>query len=233
MNAVFEALAKALGQLSDSKVLGVLVKSVLVTFVIFALFGAALFFGLTALFAWLGWVDGGIAGAAAVVLALLASWLLFRVVAVAVLQFFADEVVIAVEQKHYPTAAAQARKLPITEDLSNSLRGILRTLGVNLIALPFALVLLFTAIGPAILFLVVNAWLLGRELTDMAFLRHRGSRQEVNPVPRSQRVLLGLVIAALMLVPFANFIAPVLGAAAGTHLTHRRLNEGDARKSDA
>ncbi|MHA7820680.1 MAG: EI24 domain-containing protein [Erythrobacter sp.] len=234
MSAVFDALAKALGQLSDPAVLRVLAKSMLVTLAIFAVFGVGLFFGLTAFFDWMGWADGGIASAAAAVLiAGIAGWLLFRVVAVAVLQFFADEIVIAVEEKHYPQAARSARKLPFTEDLANSLRGIGRTLGVNLLALPAALVLLVTGIGPAVVFLGVNSWLLGRELTDMAWLRHRGAPREPSPVPGGQRVLLGLVVAAIMLVPFANFIAPVLGAAAGTHLTHRRLSADHARLPDA
>lgn len=239
MSAVFDALAKALGQLTDPRVLGVLVKSVVLTLAIFAGLGVALFFGLTGLFAWFGWADdGGFArAAAATLIAAISAWLLFRVVALAVLQFFADEIVIAVEQKHYPAAELTARKLPFAEDLSNSLRGIARTLLVNLAALPFAAVLLFTAIGPAILFLAINAWLLGRELTDMAWLRHRpagpaGTRAG-NPVPRGQRIMLGLVIAGLMLVPFANFLAPVLGAAAGTHLTHRRLTPDDASTPDA
>lgn len=234
MSAVFEALAKALGQLADPAVMRVLAKSVLVTLAIFAVFGVALFFGLTTFFAWMGWADGGFASAAAaVVIAVVAGWLLFRVVAVAVLQFFADEIVIAVEEKHYPQAAQSARKLPFAEDLGNSLRGIGRTLGVNFLALPVALVLLVTGIGPAVVFLGVNAWLLGRELTDMAWLRHRGGSAQANPVPGGQRALLGLVVAAIMLVPFANFVAPVLGAAAGTHLTHRKLSQNHARISDA
>ena len=33
---------------------------------------------------------------------------------------------------------------------------------------------------------------------------------------------LGGVVAALLMVPFANFLAPVLGAAAAAHLVHRK-----------
>lgn len=228
MTAVFEALAKAFAQLSDRAVLVVLVKSVLVTVLIFAVLGVILFAGLVTAIAWTGWTEGttygGWASAAfAIALVGLAGWLLFRVVAVAVLQFFADEVVIAVETRHYPEAAKRARALPFREDFANSLRGIARTLALNLLALPVAAVLLVTGIGPAVVFLAVNAWLLGRELTDMAWLRHREAAPEVNPVPKPQRVLLGLMIAGIMLVPFANFVAPVIGAAAATHLAQRAL----------
>ena len=58
-------------------------------------------------------VEQGWAGLAAVLLVPIAMWLLFRVVALAVLQFFADEVVAAVEARHYPARAAQARPLPL------------------------------------------------------------------------------------------------------------------------
>jgi len=79
------------------------------------------------------------------------------------------------------------------------------------------------AAAAVLVFLAVNAWLLGRELTDMAWLRHCGARDAQNPVSRSERLLLGGAITGIMLVPGLNLIAPVLGAAAGTHLTMRSL----------
>jgi uncharacterized protein involved in cysteine biosynthesis len=42
------------------------------------------------------------------------------------------------------------------------------------------------------------------------------------------RFLLGGAIAALLAVPFANLLAPVLGAAAATHLVHLGLRARDA-----
>lgn len=231
MNAVISALAKSFGQLSDRVVVMLLVKTAALTLLVFALFGTALYLGLTAGFEAGGIEQAGWAGAAAaVILGGLAFWFLFRVVALAVLQFFADEIVVAVEQKHYPQAATQARKLPFRRDLANSARGIGRALLFNALALPIAILLTFTAIGPAIVFLLVNAVLLGRELTDMAWFRHCGEGTAANPVPGVQRFLLGGVIAAIMLVPLVNFLAPILGAAAGTHLAHRHMggNTGDA-----
>lgn len=228
MSAVPAALATAFGQLADRRVLAVLAKSMGVTLALFALLGAGLYAVLAEAGERVG-VDAGWAGVLAVLLVPVAMWLLFRVVALAVLQFFADEVVAAVEAKHYPVLAAQARPLPFRRDLANSLRGIMRALGYNLLALPLAGVLAFTAIGPALVFLAVNAVLLGRELTDMAWLRHHtsggGAAQSANPAPRAERLLLGAAIAGLMLVPLANLLAPVVGAAAGTHLVLRRLEK--------
>jgi len=224
MNAVVSALMKGLGQLTDRAVAQVLIKTAALTLLVFALFGTALYFGLSTIFETGGPEGAGWAGAAAaMIVAALAFWFLFRVVALAVLQFFADEIVVAVEQRHYPEAAAKAHKLPFRRDLTNSVRGIGRALLFNALALPVAIVLLFTAIGPAVVFLLVNAVLLGRELTDMAWLRHCGEPPDANPVPPLQRLLLGGVIAAIMVVPIANFFAPILGVAAGTHLTHRAM----------
>lgn len=239
MKAVLSALAKAFGQLGDGRVFALLAKTAVLTVLVFVAFGGLLYFGLVYAFDASDIAGGGLAGAAtAVLIAGVSFWFLFRVVALAVLQFFADEVVIAVELRHYPEAARQAQKLPFRRDLANSLRGIGRTVLVNLLALPVALVFLVTGIGSALVFLAVNAWLLGRELTDMAWLRHRGDPAEQNPVPRGQRILLGAVVAGIMLIPLANFLAPIIGAAAGTHLAQqamarRAMEQGKRRTVDA
>jgi uncharacterized protein involved in cysteine biosynthesis len=230
MTSLPTSLLRAAGQLTDPPVLRVIAKSVALTLAIFAVLGIAAGFGLDAAFdaAGLG-QDYGLSGLLALVLTVLGAWLLFRIVALAVLQLFADEIVQAVECKCYPAAAATARKVPLPEELRNSLRGALRALLANLAALPFALMLLFTGIGPALLFWAVNAWLLGRELTDMVWLRHRPSASaSPAPVNSAERFLLGGVIAALLAVPFVNLLAPVLGAAAATHLVHRRLGTAHA-----
>lgn len=225
MTAVPAALVKALGQLGDRRILAVVAKSVALTLAVFALAGAGLYAGLAGLIESQGY-DGEWAGLAAVVLVPVAMWLLFRVVALAVLQLFADEVVAAVEARHYPIRAAQAQPLPFRRDLANSLRGLARALGYNLLALPVAGLVAFTGVGPALVFLAVNAVLLGRELTDMAWLRHEtGAGRGGNPAGRGERFLLGLAVAGVMLVPVAGLIGPVLGAAAGTHLVLRRLEK--------
>lgn len=230
MSAVPAALAAAAGQLADRAVVRVMGKSISITLALFAGLGAGVYFALAAVIESYGY-NGEWAGLAAVVLVPLAMWLLFRVVALAVLQFFADEIVAAVEARHYPALARTAKALPFRRDLSNSVRGLMRALGYNLLALPVAGLLVFTGIGPALVFLGVNAVLLGRELTDMAWLRHAGDEGSANPAGRGERFLLGAAIAGLMLVPFAGLVAPVLGAAAGTHLVLRRLDKREPRAS--
>ena len=227
MTELVSSLAKAVGQLADPAVLRVLAKSLLVTLVLFVISGAVL--GMAIYQALIGFgvaFSAELSGFLGIVAMLLGMWFWFRVVALAVLQFFADEIVLAVEQRHYPEACDTVRALPFREDLGNSLRGMGRAILFNLLAAPLAIILLFTGIGPAVLFVLVNAVLLGRELTDMAWLRLREPGKAGTPVGGFDRFALGGAIAALMLVPFANLLAPVIGAAAGTHVTHRAMNRG-------
>jgi uncharacterized protein involved in cysteine biosynthesis len=230
MSAVLSAIVKVFGQLGDRAVVGVAVKSIAVTLAVFAGAGAGLYVGLDRLLR-SEWVaaalpEGYAATATALLwllVSILAFWLLFRVVALAVLQLFADEVVAAVEAKHYPALATCAQPLPLHREVATATKGLMRALGYNLLALPVAAVLVFTAVGPAAVFLAVNAVLLGRELTDMAWLRHCAGEEAANPVPKAERILLGAAVAGMMAVPLVNLVAPLVGAAAGTHLVLRRI----------
>lgn len=227
MAAVFTSLVRALGQLADPAVLRVLAKSLGVTVLVFLVVATAGWFAFDWLLARAGLADSrfagaeGLRGAASLLLALAGLWLVWRVVAMAVIQFYAEDVVRAVEALHYPHAASAARDLPLGEQVRAGLGSAGRATVFNLAALPFALLLLVTGVGPALLFWAVNALLVGRDLQDMVWLRHRHLGDSLCPVSRWERLALGGVIAALLVVPFANFIAPVLGAAGAAHLVHR------------
>lgn len=227
MLLVIKALILALGQLSDPRVVRVMAKSLILTLIGFVGLGIGLYFGLSAGFAHFGLSQSGLAGAAgAALIALIAFWLLFRLVAMAALQFYADEVVIAVETRHYPAAIEKAEPPKIEARLAAALKSALFALGLNLAALPIALLLLFTAIGPALVFIAINSILLGRELTQLASERHLSNETSEEQPNRMQRVLLGGAVAAMMTVPLVNLLAPIVGAAAATHLVQRsRLAE--------
>lgn len=227
MGQFLRSFLLGMGQLFDKAVLRVLAKSLGVTLVIFALAAVLGWYALDWALAALGLGDTIFAGAeglreiAAAGLALLGLWLLWRIIAMAVIQFYADDVVRAVEARHYPQAMQTARDLPLGQQLRQAGKAAGRALVFNLLAAPLALALVFTAIGPAIVFWLVNALLLGRELQDMVWLRHRWSSNEAAPIDRGQRFILGGAVATLLAVPFAHFLAPVLGAACATHLVHR------------
>lgn len=216
------ALARAIGQLTDPAILRILAKSLVITLMVFAALGTILWFGL-----YRALIDGGVAYGAelgtviAVVGTIIGGWLLFRLVALAVVQFFADEIIQAVEARHYPAAVSAARTLSWQEELRNTIRATGRVLLANLIALPFAIALLVTGVGTAILFWAVNGWLLGRELQDMVWLRHAGEGDTAAPIKAGTRFALGGIIAILLTLPFINLLVPIIGAAAATHLVHQ------------
>lgn len=225
---MISAFVLALGQLTDRRVLRILVKSLAVTIAIFVVVGAGGWWGIDRMLQAAG-IDGtrfaaeeGLRGLAALVAVIVGGWLLWRVVALAVLQFFADDVVEAVEARHYPEALASARSLGWRTELRIGWRGAVRAIAFNLLAIPFALLLLVTGIGAAAVFWLVNAVLIGRELADMVWLRYEHLAAAPQPLGRLERLLLGGIVTALLTVPFANLLAPIMGAAMATHLVHRK-----------
>jgi CysZ protein len=223
---MIRALFLSIGQLGDPPIRRVLAKSLAVTLLVFAVLGVALWFAARATTGWLGATGGwqDLAGAAALVLAIAGAWLLFRAVAIAVIGIFADEVVEAVERRHYPPALTTARAVPFGRGLRMGAGSAARALLVNLVLMPVYVVLLVTGVGTAILFFLVNGWLLGRDLGDMVAARHvdRKAMRAWRATTGIGRYLLGLAGTALLVVPVVNLIAPVLAAAMATHWYHGR-----------
>ncbi|WP_070157696.1 EI24 domain-containing protein [Sphingobium phenoxybenzoativorans] len=216
---IVKALFRALPQIFHPATRAVLAKSLGLTLLIFVALGAAVGFGLRYFFLWMGWSEGGLAGAAAaVVIVVLTAWLLFRAVAMAVLGLFSDAIVIAVEQESYPQAAAGARTLSMAAGMRFALRSVIRTVGWNLLALPLYIALLVTGVGTLALFLALNGHLLGKDLADMVEGRH----PELPAIPHGTRWAMGIVSALLFLIPVANLLAPIWSAAMAVHVLHGR-----------
>jgi uncharacterized protein involved in cysteine biosynthesis len=222
--AMLRAFTLSLGQLHDPAILSVLAKSLALTLVIFVVAGIGLTYAAQYLALGYGWGEEGgtLAGVLAALGAIAAAWLLFRAVAVPIIGIFADEVVAAVERAHYPAAAASAQPVSLALSLRLGLMSVTRLIGLNLLMLPVYGILLLTAIGPVIAFVIVNAILLGRDLGEMVAVRHldHAACRAWLRTSRGQRSLLGLVVTGLFVVPVVNFIAPILGAAMATHLFH-------------
>lgn len=217
-------------QLGDRRIIGVFLKSLLVTLALLVGLGFGAWYGLAGLAVWSGWGAWAqnIAGVAAVILTVLATGILFRAVAVLVIGIFADDVVKAVEAKHYPGAMAEARDVPLARSLVMGLGSVGRFVGVNLLLVPVYVLLLVTGVGPAILFFVVNGWLLGRDLGDMVAARHMaaGELKRWRGSTALSRFALGLIGTGLFIVPVVNLAAPVIVAAMATHWFHRGFHRG-------
>lgn len=223
---MIRAFTLTIGQLGDRAILKVLAKSLALTLVIFILLGIALVKLAQSLTVQYGWgADGGFAAAALAALAAIAgAWLLFRAVAIPVVSIFADQIVAAVEVRHYPQAATLAKPVGAERALMIAAGSLTRLIGINLLAVPGYILLAATAVGPAILFFAVNAVLLGRDLSEMVAARHLG-RADIKPwlrATRPERAVLGVVSSVIFLIPFANLLAPIIGAGMATHLYHGR-----------
>jgi uncharacterized protein involved in cysteine biosynthesis len=219
---MIQALMLSFQSLSDRRIFAVLVKVVLLTIATLIVSGIGLWFALQGLFGWLNVNDDGFwSGLLSGAIIILSNFLLFRVVAVAMTWVFADDIIDAVEDRHYPRQAVFGKRPNLGAGVQMAIRSILRVLGYNLLALPLYLLLLFTGIGTAIAVLLINALLLGRDLEDMLIARH-GAKGAMNKLPR---LLLGIMGTAGMLVPLVNFLVPILATAMAVHLVHAGHSE--------
>lgn len=214
---VIAAAFRAFPAVFHTAALRLLIKSLALTLAIFALAALASWTAIHAAIRQLGWGGGGLAEAAAIALVVAAlAWLLFRTIAMAVMNLFADDIVVAVEHASYPTAAAAACPLGFGPSLRLALASAGRSVGWNLLALPLYLLLLATGVGTILLFLTLNAYLLGRDLSEMVEQRH----PKLSPMPPISRWLLGLVSTLMFLLPVINLLAPVWSAAMAVHMLH-------------
>lgn len=221
------AFLLALGDLPHPRVLRVLAQSLALTFVLLAVSGTAIFFAarwVLAHWKWLGAAERDMAGILIVLAIVAGSWLLFRAVAIVVVGLFADTIVADVEGRHYPAAAARAVDVGWRQNIGLALASLVRLIGGNLLALPVYILLLVTGIGTPIFALLVNALLLGRDLEAMVLARHPDQPR----LDRPARWSMGLLSAAGFIVPVANLLAPILGAAMAVHMLH--LRNGDQKR---
>ena len=232
---MFSALAKAFGQLSDPEVRRVLVRSVLAALVVFTAVWVAAWFGLgwagEALSDWVaGQEPGGfwvevvewVFGAAGVVGVLIASFFLFPGVMLVALTLMLDDIAQAVERRHYPELAP-AREQPIGEAVMAALAFAAVMLLLNLLALPFYLLLLFVPPLNLFVFYLLNGYLLGREYFELVAAR-RFDAAGVRRLRRKYRgrvMLAGVVIAFLLTVPIVNLVTPVVATGFMLHVFER------------
>lgn len=222
---MFHAIALAFDSLTDRRVQRLMLRVVLLSLLAFLVMGFALWWALDWALALVGLGQFGLAADNASVASaflaaattLLSTFLLFRVISVAITWIFADDIIDAVEYRHYPDHAKLGKRPGMIGGAGMALRSIARVIGYNLLALPIYLLLLFTGVGTALAFLAINAMLLGRDLEDMLIARHGREHGSIRKLPR---LLLGGVGTAAMLIPFVNLLVPVLATATAVHMVH-------------
>lgn len=220
---MLHAVSLAFFSLSDRRIMRVLAKVMALTFAAFMVLGVVLWYAIDALVNRYFPNDDGTVGAAAVLIVFaFAGWVLFRGIAVAFTWVFADDIIDAVEDRHYPFAAAQGQRPAFAKSVKMALRSVGRVIGYNLLMIPIYLLLLVSGVGTPLAFLVVNGYLLGRDLEDMLVARHGSMRGQLGPI---RRFLIGLGSVAAMLVPLFQFLVPVLATATAVHVVHDKTGK--------
>lgn len=135
--------------------------------------------------------------------------------------FFLEDVVSAVEQRHYPDLPPVPRAR-LADALIDSTNFLALLIVVNLLA-----VLAYPFAGPfsPLLFWGINGLLLGREYFSLVAMRRLGRRgaRALRRRHFAQIWLAGALMAAPLSIPLLNLLVPVLGVATFTHL-FQRLN---------
>ena len=212
-------LTRAMTQLFDPVLQGVVLRSVLLAALVFValLIGSVLgvrdvVAHMTASPGWIAWVVGGLGGVGAAVLAL---WL-FVPAAVLIATFYMERIARAVERRWYPALPPPDPASLVDQAWDGTILG-LQLIPLQLLTL--VLTLFLPGLGLA-LGLLITGWAIGRGLFVAVAMRRMG-RAEALRLYESRRgavLLPGVALAALGVVPFANLLAPVLAIAAMVHV---------------
>lgn len=211
---MIRAFVRAIGQLFDARILGLIGLSALLSLVCFV--------GAWFLFDWVvGSVLAGhdiektIVSSLGGIAAVVAAWFWFPLLASAFVGLFLDRVARAVEARHYPHLPA-ARGLPFVQALGASARFF------GLLILANALLLLLAITVPVaypLAYVGVNGFLLGREYFDLVAFRRIGPAEAraVREAHAGELLVTGITIAFLLAVPFANVVMPIVATAVLVH----------------
>ncbi len=231
---------KAVSQLGDPRLRRVIWFGVLLSLLVFAGLWVGLWFlvtiipadavpGLTWLQESLGELFDWLAGFLFVGSLLILTLMLFPAVVTVVVGFFLDAVAEAVEARHYPTLPA-ARAQTLSETVMNTVKFAGIVVLVNLLALPFYVLLIFLPPMNVVLFYVVNGYLVSREYFELVAFRRLDPAlaKQLRRRHRGRLLLSGMILVLLMTIPVLNLLTPVLGTAFMLHVFQGLPGRDDA-----
>ena len=217
------AFAKAVQQLPEPAFLSVVKRSLILTILVFLGLAAAVFWatggvGDLTLFGWTIVSSEFIRGAATTI-SVVAALFAFPLVASIFIGVFVEDVAVAVEQRHYPSDPP-GRSMPLVPSVVAGLRFVGVMIVINVLAIPAYLVLLLVPPGGVLLFYVINGYLISREYFEIVAHRHldENAARALRKSHRWQLLASGVVITFLFTIPIVNFVAPLVAAAAMTHI---------------
>jgi CysZ protein len=208
-------LTRALSQLSDPALMGVVWRSVLFSALFFIVILAGTIAALHSLVIAHGILAWALDALGSVAAAVLAMWL-FLPVAATIGSLYFERIARAVEHQFYPSMPP-AQSAPILDQVWVGVAVGLRVLGLNILAL--ILTLFLPGIGLPIGW-AIAAWALGRGLF-LAVAMRRLNRPDAEALYRTIRPVAlaqGGLMAVAAYVPLLNLLIPVVGTAAMVHV---------------
>ena len=222
-------LSKALSQLGDPALRRVLliggagsaVVFILLNVLVWWIFSSTVDLSSLSLWGWLEdileWTAGFVVGLSL----LIVSAVLFPGVSTIIVGFLLEDVVAAVEARYYPNEPP-ARPQPVSEVVTSTTRFALMVIGLNLLCLPFYLILMFIPPLNLVLYYVLNGYLISREFFELVALRRMEPAAALNMRRQSRGKIMvsGILLTFLLTIPIVNFLTPVIATAFMVHVFH-------------
>ncbi|MSO64371.1 MAG: hypothetical protein EXQ85_00970, partial [Alphaproteobacteria bacterium] len=147
------------------------------------------------------------------------GWLLFPAVASMFVGIFLDDIVKAVERRHYPDDPP-GRSLAFWPSLAVTGRFTAALVVLNLLALFVYGFFFWLPIVLPVVYFPINGYLLGREYFELVATRHHGlvDARALRRTYRARVFFVGVLISVIFWIPFVALIAPLVAAAAMTHV---------------
>lgn len=222
MPSLFFPLARAIAQLGDRSLLGVLVRCLAWAFACIIALHVLAIWALERVLHWHGLLAWTAAVAGEVGASLLSSWLFLPLAAV-IGTVYIERIAAAVEHRYY-LSLPPSPGAPLTAQLMDGLSLGLRVLGLNLLALVLALIL--PGIGLALAWAVAG-YAIGRGLFFAVAMR-RLPRPAASAVYRSARGIVlayGGIMALAAYLPLLNLFIPIVGTASMVHILDLTLTQ--------
>ena len=226
---MFRAFLAAVRQLGDPPIKRVIWRVALWTAAIYLLVGIALWTVIAGIDPTIGfefipilwlkglmvWLAGIFVGVIGVFAFFAVFWLLFVVIVQLVAGFYIEDIIAAVEARHYPGLPPAIGPSAASATV-NALRYFAVLVFLNLLAMPFYLIPLFGVL----VFYLVNGYLIGREYFEVVALRRIDGRaaRTLRQAHRGQVFGAGLLTTVLFSLPVINLVAPIVATAAMVHI---------------
>ena len=208
----------SVSQLPDPAFRRVIIKSILLSVLVFIFLAIIVWFVLSETNFFTFWVFEAFADMFGGITAIVISWLLFPTLASFFITVFLEDIVEAVESRYYPNTLLEKINNP-SATFVISLRFTVIALFLNILAIPFYFFTIWFPPLGIFVFYCLNSYLLGREYFELVALRHI-KLKDISSIRRSnswQLFLFGSVTTFLFTIPIINFLAPILGVAGMTH----------------